>query len=498
VCCARRSRAHPRRGLRRSRPSGSRTSARRSWSGTATRWSRSTGPSSGRTAARPAICRELEAAGHEREVRRRTGLLLDPYFSGTKLVWLFRERPDLRARAEAGDLACGTIDTWLDGAHDRWARARHRPHQRFPHAAVRPAPARLVAVVARPARGAGRAAARGAAQQRRLRGGAGRLAAVSRPPSSGWPVISRRRSSGRAAGTRVWPRTPMAPAPFCSCTRGVRRSSRSADCSPPRRWTSRRGPCVRAGGLDLHRRRGHPVAARRPRHPGRGAGVGGPGRLGRRKRRRLLRAGVRGTRRAPLGARGAWHAGRADAGHGARARGPGRPRGHGVRHGRRPPRHGGGFGGGRERAPGRWRRHGERLADGGSRPASSEFRSVARPCSRPPPSGRRAWRGWPRECGRTGPTSWRPWASRRGSSRPWRPTSVTDCSTAGAAPCMPRPRGPRVLLEAVGGAGILPTPPWELPTLRGLPCRREVVGTAPGSSALPHVRRSITSTGDDR
>jgi glycerol kinase len=59
------------------------------------------------------ICRELEAAGHEGEVRRRTGLLLDPYFSGTKLVWLFRERPDLRARAEAGDLACGTIDTWL-------------------------------------------------------------------------------------------------------------------------------------------------------------------------------------------------------------------------------------------------------------------------------------------------------------------------------------------------------------------------------------------------
>ena len=59
------------------------------------------------------LCVELKEAGHEAEVRRRTGLVLDPYFSGTKLQWLLRERPDLRARAESGDLAAGTIDTWL-------------------------------------------------------------------------------------------------------------------------------------------------------------------------------------------------------------------------------------------------------------------------------------------------------------------------------------------------------------------------------------------------
>ena len=59
------------------------------------------------------LCRSLREAGREEEVRRRTGLLLDPYFSGTKLTWLFRERPDLRRRAEAGELACGTIDSWL-------------------------------------------------------------------------------------------------------------------------------------------------------------------------------------------------------------------------------------------------------------------------------------------------------------------------------------------------------------------------------------------------
>ncbi len=59
------------------------------------------------------LCADLKAAGHEAEVRGRTGLVLDPYFSGTKLLWLLREHPELRARAEAGELAAGTIDTWL-------------------------------------------------------------------------------------------------------------------------------------------------------------------------------------------------------------------------------------------------------------------------------------------------------------------------------------------------------------------------------------------------
>jgi glycerol kinase len=59
------------------------------------------------------ICTELREAGREKEVRVRSGLLLDPYFSGTKLTWLFRTHPALRARAEAGDLAMGTVDSWL-------------------------------------------------------------------------------------------------------------------------------------------------------------------------------------------------------------------------------------------------------------------------------------------------------------------------------------------------------------------------------------------------
>jgi glycerol kinase len=60
-----------------------------------------------------AICQELKGRGLEGEVRRRTGLLFDPYFSGTKLTWLFRNRPELRVRAEAGELAVGTVDSWL-------------------------------------------------------------------------------------------------------------------------------------------------------------------------------------------------------------------------------------------------------------------------------------------------------------------------------------------------------------------------------------------------
>ncbi|HEX6308428.1 MAG TPA: glycerol kinase GlpK [Longimicrobiales bacterium] len=58
-------------------------------------------------------CRELKEQGREEWVRERTGLVLDPYFSGTKLEWLLRNVEGLRERAERGVLAAGTIDTWL-------------------------------------------------------------------------------------------------------------------------------------------------------------------------------------------------------------------------------------------------------------------------------------------------------------------------------------------------------------------------------------------------
>ena len=58
-------------------------------------------------------CEALRRAGHERAISRRTGLRLDPYFSATKLEWLLDHVPGARARARKGELAFGTVDSWL-------------------------------------------------------------------------------------------------------------------------------------------------------------------------------------------------------------------------------------------------------------------------------------------------------------------------------------------------------------------------------------------------
>jgi len=59
------------------------------------------------------LCDRLKADGLEPVFRRKTGLVLDPYFSGTKLAWLLDTIPGARARAETGELAFGTVDSWL-------------------------------------------------------------------------------------------------------------------------------------------------------------------------------------------------------------------------------------------------------------------------------------------------------------------------------------------------------------------------------------------------
>ncbi len=67
------------------------------------------------------MCAALKAEGLEDEVRAKTGLLLDPYFSGTKAKWMLDHVPGARQRAEKGEILFGTIDTWLAwrlcGAH---------------------------------------------------------------------------------------------------------------------------------------------------------------------------------------------------------------------------------------------------------------------------------------------------------------------------------------------------------------------------------------------
>jgi glycerol kinase len=69
------------------------------------------------------VCDRLRAAGHEPTVRQRTGLVLDAYFSGTKIAWLLDHVPDARRRAARGQLAFGTVDSWLV-----WKLTRGRVH----------------------------------------------------------------------------------------------------------------------------------------------------------------------------------------------------------------------------------------------------------------------------------------------------------------------------------------------------------------------------------
>jgi glycerol kinase len=59
------------------------------------------------------MCEDLSARGWSEKIHRKTGLVLDPYFSATKIAWILDNVPRARERAERGELAFGTVDTWL-------------------------------------------------------------------------------------------------------------------------------------------------------------------------------------------------------------------------------------------------------------------------------------------------------------------------------------------------------------------------------------------------
>lgn len=59
------------------------------------------------------LCDTLKKQGHEKKFRRKTGLVLDPYFSGTKIRWILDHVPGVRKKAQRGEILFGTIDTWL-------------------------------------------------------------------------------------------------------------------------------------------------------------------------------------------------------------------------------------------------------------------------------------------------------------------------------------------------------------------------------------------------
>src|SRR5262249_5667192 len=59
------------------------------------------------------ICAQLKAGGYEATITEKTGLIIDPYFSGTKVAWILDHVPGARKRAEAGELLFGTVDCYL-------------------------------------------------------------------------------------------------------------------------------------------------------------------------------------------------------------------------------------------------------------------------------------------------------------------------------------------------------------------------------------------------
>src|SRR5207245_2581982 len=131
------------------------------------------------------LCEELRARGLEDVFRQKTGLVLDPYFSGTKLRWLLEHVPRAAERARAGALAFGTIDTWL-----MWKLTGGAVHATDPRGRPRCYP-----------RSSPRAASSGRRRRRFWE---------RRSRSRAWPATSRRRSSGRAASSPGWRRTPTA------------------------------------------------------------------------------------------------------------------------------------------------------------------------------------------------------------------------------------------------------------------------------------------------
>ncbi len=78
------------------------------------------------------ICDQLRQAGHAERIQEKTGLVIDAYFSATKIQWILDNVPGARAKAEQGELACGTIDSWL-----AWKLTNGRLHLTDPSNASR-------------------------------------------------------------------------------------------------------------------------------------------------------------------------------------------------------------------------------------------------------------------------------------------------------------------------------------------------------------------------
>ena len=309
--------------------SASPTSARPPFSGTGRRWSRLRRRSCGRIGGPPIAAGSCGSRASRPCCRGGPGsspipISRPPSWNGCSATTGFAARaPTGRARGRYGrELA-------RREAH-RWPGARHRPHQRLTHAAVR-SRARATGSPSCSARSgfrencSGRSSPHPASWARPTG-----CISTSRCRSRGWPVTSSRRSSARDAAPAAWRRTPMGPARFCWCTPATVCPSRprgvlaTAACGPAGEPAyALEGSVFIAGAAVQWLRDGLGIIA-----GGGGNRGAGPGCI--RHRRRALRAGVRWTGDAALGAGGARHDHRDHPRHHAGPPGAGRAGGDGV------------------------------------------------------------------------------------------------------------------------------------------------------------------------
>ncbi len=276
-----------------------------------------------------ALCDRLKADGAEPEIRRKTGLVVDAYFSGTKIRWMLDHDPALRPRAERGELCFGTVDAWL-----LWQLTGGAVHATDPSNASRT----LCFDIHRRAWDEGLC---------RILGVPMALLPEVKPSAgvfgetAAWRGAAAGEPSGYGEPSGLPPGIPVAgiagdqqAALFGqACVEpGMAKNTYGTGCfallnTGERAVASERGPAdhggvdgggqhgLRARGRGVHRGRGRAVAARRPRHHPAGRGDAGAGRVGPGHRRRLSRARLRGPGRALLGSLRAGHAGRDHARH---------------------------------------------------------------------------------------------------------------------------------------------------------------------------------------
>ena len=209
------------------------------------------------------ICDRLKADGHEPTFRKKTGLVVDAYFSGTKIKHLLDSLDGLRARAARGEILFGTVDTLSDLAADRRQAARHRRQQRQPNAAVQHPHAGVGRRAAADPGRTARDAARGALVERGVRRDRSRRCSA-RVPIAGNAGDQQAALFGQACFEPGTAKNTYGTGCFMLLNTGDNARAVAEGAADDRRLASRRRHDVCARRLGLRRGRRGAVAARWP------------------------------------------------------------------------------------------------------------------------------------------------------------------------------------------------------------------------------------------